>query len=142
LIRDVAGEVAEIQQRPVLVELADLPTVFADPSLVNLLVVNVLTNAAKYVPLDRAPVVSVDTLRDRPGEVVVRFADNGEGIAGEDRSRLMRMFERGATASGASGTGVGLAICVRVAEAHGGRFWIEDAPGGGARFCLSLPVRA
>jgi signal transduction histidine kinase len=142
LIRDVAAEVAEVQQRPVRVEVASLPTVLADPSLVNLLVVNVLTNAAKYVPADRTPLVSVDALVDRPGEVQVRFADNGEGIAGEDRSRLMRMFERGATASGASGSGVGLAICVRVAEAHGGRFWIEDAPGGGARFCLSLPVRA
>jgi signal transduction histidine kinase len=142
LIRDVAGEVAQSQQRPVRVELAGVPTVFADPSLVNLLVVNVLTNAAKYVPADRDAVVSVDAVRERPGEVVVRFADNGEGIAGEDRSRLMRMFERGASASGASGTGIGLAICVRVAEAHGGRFWVEDAPAGGARFCVALPVRA
>jgi signal transduction histidine kinase len=142
LVADVAREVAELQQRPLQVDMTDLPTVHADRSLLNLLVVNVLTNAAKYVPPDRPAVVAVDSVSEQGGEVVVRFADNGEGIAGDDRSRLMRMFERGSTGSEVSGTGIGLAICARVAEAHGGRFWIEDAPGGGARFCVSLPRRA
>jgi signal transduction histidine kinase len=139
LVSDVAEEVSELHQRPLRLEIADLPPVFADPSLLNLLVVNVLTNAAKYVPKDREGVVVVDARLERPDEVVVRFADNGEGISGEDRGRLVRMFERGSTGSEISGTGVGLAICVRVAEAHGGRFWIEEGPGGGARFCVSLP---
>jgi signal transduction histidine kinase len=142
LVTEVALEVAELHQRPLRVEMGDLPVVFADRSLLNLLVVNVLTNAVKYVPSDRPAVVVVDAVLEQHDEVVVRFADNGEGIAEDDRGRLMRMFERGSSGSEVSGTGIGLAICARVAEAHGGRFWIEDAPSGGARFCVSLPRRA
>jgi signal transduction histidine kinase len=139
----VAGEVTETYHRPLKVEVHDLPHVRVDRGLFRLVLTNVLGNAAKYVPSDRPARVVVDAVPRGEGElVVIRFADNGDGIPAADRDRLMRMFERGSNDHDVSGTGIGLSICGRVAEVHGGRFWIEDAPGGGARFCLALPARA
>jgi signal transduction histidine kinase len=106
---------------------------------VRLIVANVLTNAANYVPLDRQAQVDVEVLAE-DGHVVIGFADNGDGIAAADRGRLMRMFERGSASSRVPGTGIGLAICARAAEVLGGRFRVEDGSGGGARFCLALPA--
>lgn len=141
-VEAVAGEVTETYQRPVQVEVLDLPHVRVDRGLFRLVLTNVLGNAAKYVPTDRAARVVVDSVPRGEGEyVVIRFADNGDGIPAADRDRLMRMFERGSNDHDVAGTGIGLSICGRVAEVHGGRFWIEDAPGGGARFCLALPAR-
>lgn len=142
-VKTVAGEVAETFQRPVQVEIDELPDVRVDRGLLRLVLSNVLGNAAKYVPADRTARVVVDAVPRGEGElVVIRFADNGDGIPAADRERLMRMFERGGNDQEVAGTGIGLSICGRVAEVHGGRFWIEDAPGGGARFCLALPARA
>lgn len=141
-VASVAGEVTEAYHRPVQVEVHDLPHVGVDRGLFRLVLTNVLGNAAKYVPADRTAEVVVDAVPRGEGElVVIRFADNGDGIPAGDRERLMRMFERGRNDHDVAGTGIGLSICGRVAEVHGGRFWIEDAPGGGARFCLALPAR-
>lgn len=142
-VTSVAGEVTETYHRPVQVEIHDLPHVRVDRGLFRLVLTNVLGNAAKYVPADRVAEVVVDAVPRGEGElVVIRFADNGDGIPAGDRERLMRMFERGRNnGQDVAGTGIGLSICGRVAEVHGGRFWVEDAPGGGARFCLALPAR-
>jgi signal transduction histidine kinase len=138
-IGSVADELDAFEQRPVDLVLGDLPRLRSDRSLVRLIVANILTNAANYVPSDRQARVVVEVLAE-DGHVVVGFADNGDGIDAADRARLMRMFERGAASTRIPGTGIGLAICARAAEVLGGRFWVEDGPGGGARFCLALPV--
>lgn len=137
-IRSVADELDALQQRPFKLLVGALPRLRLDRSLLRLIVANVLTNAANYVPADRVARVEVDVLAE-DGHVVIGFVDNGNGIEPAERSRLMRMFERGVDASGVSGTGIGLAICARAAEVLGGRFWVEDGPDGGARFCLALP---
>jgi signal transduction histidine kinase len=137
-IRLVADELDAFERRSVELQLADLPRLHVDRSLLRLIVGNVLTNAANYIPADRDARVAVDVIAE-DGHLVIGFTDNGTGIAAAERSRLMRMFERGTDASRVPGTGIGLAICARAAEVLGGRFWVEDAPGGGARFCLSLP---
>jgi len=138
-IRAVVEELDAFEQRPVDLVLGDLPRLRSDRSLVRLITANILTNAAHYVPSDREARVVVEVLAE-DGHAVIGFADNGDGISAGDRGRLMRMFERGTEASRVPGTGIGLAICARAAEVLGGRFWIEDGPGGGARFCLALPV--
>jgi signal transduction histidine kinase len=137
-VRSVADELDALEQRPVRVEVGDLPKLHLDRSLLRLIVANVLTNAAHYVPSDREARVRVGVLA-QDGHVVIAFTDNGDGIAEADRGRLMRMFERGRDAHRVPGTGIGLAICARAAEVLGGRFWVDDGPGGGARFCLALP---
>lgn len=71
--------------------------------------------------------------------VRIVVADNGAGVPTEEREKIFEMFQRGSTGFGQSGTGVGLALCRRVIEGHGGHIWVEDGPQGGSRFCLTLP---
>lgn len=71
------------------------------------------------------------------GEVFV--TDDGVGILPGDRGRIFEMFERGRASHRSPGRGLGLAICREIVESHGGRIWVEDAPGGGSRFGFFLP---
>jgi PAS domain S-box-containing protein len=97
---------------------------------------NLVQNAVKYHHPDRVPVVEVSaTELDDRWQVVV--ADNGVGVPPEDRERVFRMFQQAGGAE--SGYGVGLAVSRRVVERHGGHIWIEDNPGGGSRFCFTIP---
>jgi two-component system, OmpR family, sensor histidine kinase MtrB len=77
----------------------------------------------------------------REGTVVVTVVDAGGGVAAEDRDRIFERFARGPRAARGSlpGAGLGLAIVAETAARHGGAAWCSPAPGGGARFTLSLP---
>jgi two-component system sensor histidine kinase MprB len=92
---------------------------------------NLLDNAAKHAP--EGTVVEVVL---RGGELTVR--DHGPGIPAEDRPHVFDRFYRGSSARGRPGSGLGLAIVRQVAETHGGSITIEQAPGGGALFRLTL----
>jgi two-component system sensor histidine kinase KdpD len=70
---------------------------------------------------------------------VAYVADHGPGVRPERRDEIFELFARRA---GDAGAGLGLTIAKTFVEAHGQRIWIEDAPGGGARFCFTLPVAA
>ncbi len=94
---------------------------------------NLLSNAAKHSPPDGV----VDVVA---GDGVVSVRDHGPGVPDEDKPLIFDRFYRGATARGRPGSGLGLAIVRQVASAHGGSVTVEDAPGGGALFRLSLPV--
>ena len=83
-----------------------------------------------------APRVVV-TAREGAGHWVVTVADNGIGVPPEDHGRIFGMFARAQRDH--DGTGIGLAVCRRVAEAHGGRIWVEPADGGGSAFSFTLP---
>ena len=75
-------------------------------------------------------------------EWVVSVTDNGIGVPEADRLRIFAPFRRGAAAD-VSGHGLGLSICRRIIERHGGRIWVEpatDGAGSGSRFCFSLPA--
>lgn len=103
---------------------------------------NLLDNAVKYGRPDSAVVVEV---RGRDGGgAAVAVMDHGPGIAPADRTRIWRPFERGAEARhrAAGGSGIGLTIVQEIAREHGGRAWVEDAPGGGARFVVEFPGSA
>jgi signal transduction histidine kinase len=71
---------------------------------------------------------------------VIGVADNGVGVPPEDRARIFGMFTRLNQNARQPGSGIGLAICQRVAAAHDGELWVEDADGGGSRFCVALPM--
>jgi len=94
---------------------------------------NLLDNAAKWSPPGQPIEVSV-----RAGEVVVR--DHGPGIAEADLPHVFDRFYRAPAARGLPGSGLGLAIVKQVAEAHSGTVVAEQAPGGGARLRLTLPL--
>ena len=114
-----------------------LPTVSADPTYVEQVVRNLLSNAAKYGGLDSTVVVKAER---GDGEVIVRVLDNGPGFPLEERDRLFELFYRSArTASSAGGAGIGLFVCARLVAAMGGRIWADRREPGGAEFGFALP---
>jgi signal transduction histidine kinase len=95
---------------------------------------NLLANATSYRSPERDLVVCIGVRRDGP-DVVVRVIDNGRGIAPADRQRVFEPFQ---TVGDRCGTGLGLPICRRIVEAHGGRMWIEDGLDGGTAVVFTL----
>ena len=107
------------------------------PDKVERVLLNLLTNALRHTPSDGAVAVQVEP---RAGEVQVTVEDTGEGLGPEAEQRMFDRFWRGDPARSARGTGLGLAIARGLVEAHGGRIWAENRPGGGARVSFTLPA--
>jgi signal transduction histidine kinase len=136
--------VAEIADdlRPVLdaaqatLEIGVLPEVDADPRQLRRLLQNLVGNAVKFRA--QAPPRVAISARRSDGDWVVTVRDNGIGVDPREASRIFEMFSRASTS--ADGTGIGLAVCRRVVEAHGGRLWVEPAEGGGSAFRFTLPA--
>jgi signal transduction histidine kinase len=100
-----------------------------------------LGNAVKFHRPDTPPRVRVEAFRD--GDFV-RFAiaDNGIGIDAQYREDIFTIFKRLHPGETYPGTGIGLAICKRIVDRHGGRIWVEPGTGGGCVFLFTLPTRA
>jgi signal transduction histidine kinase len=107
------------------------------PDALRHMLLNLLDNAVKYGPAGQVILVRVSA---QEGEVRVVVEDQGPGIASSERERVWRPFLRGGAARGHGGSGIGLTIVREVAEQHGGRAWVDAAPGRGARFTIALPV--
>jgi signal transduction histidine kinase len=112
-------------------------TVRADERKVRQVVFNLLSNAVKFTPPDGRVDVSA---RLTDGVVEVAVADTGPGIAPEDQELIFEEFRQART--GHEGTGLGLPLSRRFIELHGGRLWVESAPGQGTTFRFTLPVAA
>lgn len=117
-----------------------LPVVDGDENELMRLLQNLIGNAVKYHAPDRPPRVS---LTAEAGDSGWTFAitDNGIGIAPEHRERVFGIFQRLHSREAFDGTGIGLAVCRKIVERHGGRIWVEAAPGEGSRFLFTLPRR-
>ncbi|MGI5184489.1 ATP-binding protein [Dactylosporangium sp. CA-152071] len=120
------------------IHIGDLPHIKADPGLLRLVVDNLIGNAIKYTPAGQTPHIEVTAVSD-PDCIVLVVADRGIGIPDGDKARVFESFYRARPAD-YGGTGLGLAICRRIVERHGGSIAVEDNPGGGTRFCVSLPT--
>ena len=126
-----------LEQRAVNTHLpSDSPLVLLDGVLIEQVLVNLLDNAIKYTPPDTPIDLSAEITTDR---LSVEVADRGPGIPPGDHERIFDKFYRVATA-GSPGVGLGLSICRGIVEAHGGRMWAENRPGGGAVFRFTLPM--
>ena len=126
----IAATGAQIDAQP-------LPVVMADRTQLVQLFQNLLGNAIKFCR-DRAPRVRVDAAHE-PGRWRFSVTDNGIGIAPEYREQVFVIFKRLHTRREYPGTGIGLAICKRIVERHGGEIGIDPAPGGGSVFWFTLP---
>lgn len=131
---------AAIDAAGATIELAPLPEVAAIESQMVSLFQNLLGNAIKYAAPERRPHVTVASRREG-GDWVIRVTDNGMGIPAADRERVFQVFQR-LHRRGISGSGVGLALCRRIAERHHGSIHVEDREDGqpGCVFVLHLPA--
>jgi light-regulated signal transduction histidine kinase (bacteriophytochrome) len=120
---------------------AELPTLEVDRARVVMLLQNLVGNAVKYRHPERACRVQVGAVREGE-EWVVSVRDNGIGIEPRFHERIFVIFQRLHTRSEYPGTGIGLALCKKIVERHGGRIWVESALGAGSvfRFTLSPPA--
>ncbi|KUM84562.1 MULTISPECIES: sensor histidine kinase [Streptomyces] len=118
-----------------------LPEVVGDPTLLAMLWQNLVGNALKFRHPDRAPRVSITcgTDPDEPDSLLVSVSDNGIGIPEQFTEKVFVIFQRLHGRDAYGGTGIGLALCKKIVEQHGGKIWIDTAHTDGTRFCFTLP---
>ena len=118
---------------------ADLPKVFADQRRMRQVLLNLLENALKYTP--NGGLISLTMLHRTSQWVQVSICDSGPGIPEEEQQRIfLDRVRLPQTSAGASGFGVGLSVCRRIVEVHGGRIWVISEPDKGACFTFNVPV--
>ena len=121
------------------VTVSALPTIRADRSQLVQLFQNLISNAIKF--RTEAP-PRIDVSAERDGDAwVFSVQDNGIGIEARYAEHVFTIFQRLHTPETYPGTGIGLAVCRKIVERHGGRIWVESAPGGGSRFRFTIPIR-
>ncbi|MCA9248661.1 MAG: hypothetical protein KDA42_16160, partial [Planctomycetales bacterium] len=114
-----------------------LPTVAADPTQLMQLLQNLVGNAIKYCR-GRIPRIHVEAIRENE-HWSFSVADNGIGIEAKHLDRIFVIFQRLHGRSEFEGTGLGLAVCKRIVERHGGRIWAQSTPGEGSTFFFTIP---
>lgn len=119
---------------------ANLPLLYVDEDMIRRVLVNLVDNAIKHSQDSHQITVVAQRVKDNPDRLLLAIQDQGVGIPLEFRDTIFEKFERIKTKKASKGLGLGLAFCRLAVEAHGGRIWVDDAPGGGASFNLLLPV--
>jgi len=112
----------------------------ADPLRIERILYNLLDNAAKYSPPGSQIKVSANA---EPERLVIGVSDHGKGLSSSEQARIFGPFQRleNSRPDQARGAGLGLMVCRRLVEAHGGEIWVESKKGRGSTFFFSLPRR-
>jgi chemotaxis family two-component system sensor kinase Cph1 len=130
---------AAIEEAAIEVRHDPMPTVMADPSQLSQVFQNLIGNAIKFRRRDVPATIQV-TVDTAVSPYVFSVRDNGIGIAPEYAERVFVIFQRLHTRAEYPGTGIGLSICKKVLERHGGRIWVESKLAEGATFHFTLPA--
>ncbi len=129
---------SSIEESGAAVETDSLPTLPCDKSQIAQVFQNLISNAIKYRSAD-PPRIHITSQRDEAGWIF-SVRDNGIGIAPLYHDKVFGVFRR-LHGTDYAGTGIGLAICKKIVEKHGGRIWVESEPGDGAAFKFSIPAK-
>ncbi len=127
-----------IEERNVIINYDELPSVYGDASQLIQLMQNLLCNSIKYCE-DEAPVIHINT-KDNGNEILFTLSDNGIGIKEEFLKKVFDPFKRAHANLGYEGSGLGLATCRKIVERHGGKIWCESTIGVGTTFHFTLAV--
>jgi signal transduction histidine kinase len=130
---------AAIRDSGAVVQHTELPLVMADRSLLVQVFQNLIGNAIKFQGSE-PPLIHVSA-KTMGKEWVFSVADNGIGIAAEHRENVFVIFRRLHTLAEYPGNGIGLSICKKIVEQHGGRIWVDSEPGHGSTFQFTLPIK-
>jgi signal transduction histidine kinase len=141
-MKDVAAEALEMLAGPVEqsgadVTVEELPVILGDPRKLRQVFLNLISNALKFA--EDIPVVRVSA-EVQGNTAIFAVADNGIGMDPEQAERIFQPFHRLHGEEEYPGTGIGLAVCERIVEQHGGRIWAQSSPGQGSTFRFTLPV--
>lgn len=126
-----------IQQSGAVITIDELPTLRADPTQLAQLFQNLIGNAIKF-KADRTPEIHVSA-ESRGDEWYFSVQDNGIGIEKDYSERIFGIFQRLHARKDYTGSGIGLSICKKIVERHGGRIWVDSEAGSGSVFCFTLP---
>jgi PAS domain S-box-containing protein len=129
-----------IDESGALVTHDPLPTVLADESQLTQLFQNLIGNAIKYQSSGTVPRVHISAAENDGKKWTFSVQDNGMGIDFQYFEKIFGMFQRLHAREEFAGTGIGLAICKKIVERHGGRIWVESALGQGSTFLFTLPA--
>ena len=146
-LKEIASDVlndleTRIEQTGGSVELGDLCPIDADAMQMRQLLQNLIANALKFRKPSVAPVVQVRSEIDRPAGVCrIYVQDNGIGFDEKYLDRIFNVFQRLHGRGTYEGTGIGLAVCRKIAERHGGSITARSRPGAGSTFIVTLPLR-
>ncbi|MFF4191507.1 CHASE3 domain-containing protein [Nonomuraea sp. NPDC001831] len=116
-----------------------LPNVIGDPTMLGMLWQNLVGNALKFRAPDRAPRIRI-TCEQREQEWLFSVTDNGIGVEAEFADKIFIIFQRLHSREAYSGTGIGLAMCKKIVENHGGTIWLDTGHTEGARISFTLPA--
>jgi PAS domain S-box-containing protein len=142
-LNDVSDDVREdlrmrIDESNAEIATDDLPCVDGDDGQLRQVFQNLLSNAIEYSG-DEPPQVDISATRDDE-HWIISVQDNGIGIDPDEQERIFEVFQRLHTHEEHSGTGIGLALCQRIVERHGGEIWLESGPDDGSTFSFTLPA--
>jgi light-regulated signal transduction histidine kinase (bacteriophytochrome) len=140
-VGELVGEILAVlrprlEETGAAVVVGPLPTLSGDAGDLARVLQNLIANAVKFRSAD-PPRISVSAERGTCWTISVE--DNGVGVEPQEAERIFELFARGDTRSEAEGVGIGLAVCRKIVERHGGRIWVEPAPSGGSAFRFTLP---
>ncbi|QLK25765.1 MEDS domain-containing protein [Natrinema zhouii] len=139
LLDDVLADLQiQIEETDAEITAEQLPRVTGDASQLRQVVQNLLDNAIQYSG-DAPPRIHIDAYR-RGREWVISVQDDGIGIDPADQDRVFTVFDRLHSREEYEGTGIGLALCQRIIERHGGDIWVDSEPGEGSTFSFTLPA--
>lgn len=128
-----------IEESKAVVTHGSLPTVMGDATQLGQLFQNLIGNAIKFRSDRKPPAIHVSTEQNSK-ECVFSFRDDGIGIDPQFSERIFIIFQRLHSKEEYPGTGIGLALCKKIVERHGGRIWVESEPGKGATFSFTIPT--
>lgn len=120
----------------------DLPDVDADADMIERVLINLLDNALKFTSPEQSLTITARHDTTNAGNVLIAIADQGPGVPPPYRQAIFDKYYRIPGRHSGMGMGLGLAFCRLAVEAHGGRIWVDEAPGGGATFYFTLPANA